>query len=517
MKKKERKKTRKKTRKKHHDEDDNEETKNDDGEKADKKDTKKHKLTRREKEEKKEKDRQDKALKEQEEEEKREKIRQMHDLQDATTKLTKDVIEEDGLYTAPEIKDQKEQQESAEDQELEKEMMGDGGSLVGDEAEGDGFVKPTYYFNLTKIREEEKRRLLKEEELARLASSSSGPGFETPIWKYNVTKLREEIRAEEQEKLELEGKLASPDGSIAELTEEEMAQGAGKEVEEWLRNKIRHEELKKLLAQQKADLNETELRKKSDIEGEGFTIPEYRYLHFVDSSSTGLGPLSSTGPGSFEPIYKRTEDELWNDWEEMEKEADRIEAERELKIEQEIRDHTFVRAQVDGDSESKYRDAERELEEVEKQRALENRRILRKEWERRKAERERMIKNLTHPDIVFPTVVPKGRLDDDEFDPDSNRAKIIIVDDKGQPIHKQRTRFSHVSLSQTVVGKMNATEKAALDARLKQQSDEMHAYELKLEAATAERERVKAAEKIQFDKMRASGWDGQRFVQIPIP
>jgi len=45
----------------------------------------------------------------------------------------------------------------------------------------------------------------------------------------------------------------------------------------------------------------------------------------------------------------------------------------------------------------------------------------------------------------------------------------------------------------------------------------MHAYELKLAAAEAERDRVKQLEKVQFDKMRQSGWDGQRFVQIPIP
>jgi len=223
----------------------------------------------------------------------------------------------------------------------------------------------------------------------------------------------------------------------------------------------------------------------------------------------------SSSTGDFEPIYKRTEEELWADWDEMEKEADRIDAERQLQIEQEKRDHTYVRAQVDGDSEYKYRDAERELEEVEKQKALENRRALRKEWERRKLEREQMVRNLTHPDIVFPKIVPKGQLADDEGD--DSGTKILLIDENGQPLDKQRTRFSHVTLSQTQIGKMNATEKAALDSKIKQESDEMHAYELKMQAAEAERERVKAAEKIQFDKMKQSGWDGQRFVQIPIP
>jgi len=352
-----------------------------------------------------------------------------------------------------------------------------------------------------KEREEELRR--KEEDLGRAQ-----------------TEVERTKKESEGEKLELEGKLNAPDGTIAELTEEEMAQGAGKEVEEWLRNKIRHEELDKLLTEQKADLNETELIKKLEAEGRGFTIPEYRHLRF-DSSSTGIDqqPPSSTGSDGFEPIYKRTEDELWADWDEMEKEADRIDAERQLQIEQEKRDHTYVRAEVDGDNEMKYKDAERQLEEVEKQKALENRRLLRKEWERRKAERERMVRNITHPDFVFPKIVPKGQFDEEDVDPSQNggRAKIILVDENGQKLDHQRTRFSHLTLSQTTIGKMNSTEKAALDAKLKQESDEMHAYEQKLQAAAAERDRVKAAEKIQFDKMKESGWDGQRFVQIPIP
>jgi len=65
---------------------------------SDEHEKKKHKLTKRERIEKRERERKLHELQQQQAEEDREKERQQHELEDKNTKLTKDIIEDDGLY-----------------------------------------------------------------------------------------------------------------------------------------------------------------------------------------------------------------------------------------------------------------------------------------------------------------------------------------------------------------------------------------------------------------------------------